>query len=187
LKATDILFFTFLETQMALSLVNLFAIALAVGQAEGTLDGLNPTDAYFGHDDPCVAAGTCPGRKSNHGMFSIAMSTYSPVTELNHFTALASRTLLAQQEYGLSEWEAANFFDVSVQSPAAALGWNDARSEGLGFLYQLRHHHDKTMVQKRVDAYKNVNGEDESWDSSIIEADQARRVKVLAQVLGEDM
>jgi hypothetical protein len=43
------------------------------------------------------------------------------------------------------------------------------------------------MVQKRVDAYKNVNGEDESWDSSIIKADQARRVKVLAQVLGEDM
>jgi hypothetical protein len=43
------------------------------------------------------------------------------------------------------------------------------------------------MVQKRVDAYKNTSGKDESWDSSVIEADQTRRVEVLKQVLGEGM
>lgn len=162
-----------------ITLFHCFVFALAIGEAEGNLHKGKPTDAYFGHTDPCVLNGTCSDRFTNRGMFSQQMKDYNPRIEKGMFDAIY-KIAVDMDNKGLSLWEALNAIDVYIQSPSALYGWDDDRSKGVGFL-ELSHLED--MSKRRAASYYNTDGVNESWtDGTTLLADQKRRVDALRSV-----
>ena len=171
-----------------LTLIQSIVIAIAIGNAEGNLNQLKPASSYMGHVDPCVAAGTCAGRKQNTGIFSIAADSYSPITETKYFLNLIDTLNEINKTYKFSFWFILNVADLYVQSPQATIGWNDSKSEGLGFLKRLAKLNPETttddkMAKTRAQAFLNTQGGLEAWtDSSGLHRDQTRRVTRLREI-----
>lgn len=171
-----------------LTLIQSIIVAVAIGNAEGNLQDLKPADSYMGHQDPCVAAGTCPGRKTNTGMFSIAADRYSPEIETDYFFKLINILNDINRDYKFTFWFILNVADLYVQSPQATMGWNDAKSQGIGLLDRLTKLNpdvvtDEKMAKTRAEAFLNTDGGLEAWtDNYGLYLDQKRRVDRLREI-----
>jgi tape measure domain-containing protein len=83
-----------------------------------------------------------------------------------------------------------NFLDMVVQSPAAAMGWNDSSGKGKGFLGNIsqlkgRENDDAAINEVRTEAYRSNTGKLETSFSgkARLSEDQYRRMKELNQGL----
>jgi hypothetical protein len=174
-----------------LTLIQSIVVAIAIGNAEGNLNQLKPADSYMGHTDPCVAAGTCPGRKPNRGIFSIASDSYSAQLETKYFLDLISKLNSINANYKFTFWFILNVADLYVQSPQATTGWNDAKSQGVGLLERLAKLNpdittDTIMAKTRAQAFVNTNGATEAWTNQEgLYKDQLRRVNRLREIYNE--
>ena len=109
----------------------------AIGNAEGTadVDG-TPNHNYWGHDDPCVLNGTCPGRGKNLGLFSSdegATPQESDTIELNLLrNAEQEIQVQAVGKFGAPLSEAALLTALDL--------WNQAPLAGQDFVRHLPTH-----------------------------------------------
>lgn len=165
--------------------------ARAVGAAEGTRHhdgGYNP--AYWGHDDPCVIAGTCPGRGTNMGSFSYDGAATPQEADEVYLSVLEGQAEKITQRataagLTLTEAELLNAIDLANQAPAAALATDggdfvnhlaDAKQQGLqGW---------EAILYARVESFKvQATGQYAAPvfdnDRARLEADQLRRLKAI--------
>lgn len=150
--------------------------AMAVGYVEGarTLEG-GFTPAFFGQDGR-VGSFRSVGEAGWAHATAVDLDVLQMRARING--RLRSKVKAATTLPGDKTFAALNVIDLWVQSPAAALGWSDDISVGMGYVPSPH------PVKSRIDAYKNIDGQIEStMTPDQLRRDQLRRARMLTEWL----